>query len=323
MRPIWTGTLSFGLLNIPVSLMSGERRIDLHFRMLDSRDDSPVRYERVNSETGEEVPWKDVVKAFEYEKGSYVILADEDLKAAASGGRETVEMAAFVDESQIDSRYYEKPYVLVPGRKAEKGYVLLRETLRKLGKVGVARVVVRTREYLCLVKPLDDALVLILLRFPQELVALEDFNLPEKSASEYRISKAEVAMASQLIESMSGKWAPADYRDDFRDRLRKVIDKRISQKGGTTQVRDADEDLPEDATTNVVDFMSLLKKSLDSKKRTPAAKTAADKTGKTPVKKATAKTATKRKPPAKKLPAKKTSRTSVAKVARKPARTTA
>ncbi|MFY2763503.1 Ku protein [Arenimonas sp. MALMAid1274] len=303
MRPIWTGTLSFGLLNIPVSLMSGERRTDLQFRMLDSRDDSPVRYERVNSETGEEVPWKDVVKAFEYEKGSYVVLADEDLKAAAPGGKETVEMAAFVDEAQIDTRYFEKPYVLVPGRKAEKGYVLLRETLRKLGKVGVARVVVRTREYLCMVKPLDDALVLIILRFPQELVDLADFKLPGKATADYRISKSEVAMASQLIESMSGQWTPGEYRDDFRDRLRKVIDQRIHQKGGTTQVRDADEDLPEDATTNVVDFMSLLKKSLDSKKRTPAVgKSASRAAAEKPAarKKAPAKKATVKKAPAKK-----------------------
>jgi len=319
MRPIWTGTVSFGLLNIPVSLMSGERRIDLHFRMLDSRDDAPVRYERVNSETGEEVPWKDVVKAFEYEKGNYVVLAEEDLEAAAPAGKETVEMATFVDEDQIDTRYFEKPYVLVPGRKAEKGYVLLRETLRKLKKVGVGRVVIRTREYLCMVKPTDEALVLILLRFPQELVDLADFDLPDKQASEYRISKPEMDMAAQLITSMSADWTPGDFRDDFRDRLRKVIEERIEQKGGTTKVRDADADLPEDAATNVVDFMSLLKKSLDSKKRTPAAKTssgAADKPTKKPPTKAAAKKA-----PVKKAPTKKASKAPAASA--KPARKSA
>jgi DNA end-binding protein Ku len=294
MRAIWTGTVSFGLLNIPVSLMSGERRIDLHFRMLDSRNDAPVRYERVNSETGEEVPWKDIVKAFEYEKGNYVVLAEEDLKAAAPSGKETVEMATFVDEDVIDTRYFEKPYVLVPGKKAEKGYVLLRETLRNLGKVGVGRVVIRTREYLCMVKPMEDALVLILLRFPQEVVDLADFDLPEKATSEYRISKPEMDMASQLITSMSGKWTPTDFRDDFRDRLRKVIDERIQQEGGTTKVRDADADLPEDAATNVVDFMSLLKKSLEGKQRTPVAKaTKLDEPKKTASKKAPAKRASK------------------------------
>jgi DNA end-binding protein Ku len=239
--------------------------------MLDSRDQSPVRYERVNSETGEEVPWKDVVKAFEFDKGNYVVLEEEDFKAAAPESRETVEMSSFVDAGAIDTRYFEKPYVLVPGKKAEKGYVLLRETLEKLGKVGVARVVIRTREYLCMVKPHDDALLLVLLRYPQELVDLADYSLPEK-ASGYRISKAEMDMASQLIKSMAGEWRPDEYRDDYRDRLRKAIDQRINEKGATTRVDDDDGDVPEDATTNVVDFMSLLKKSLDSNRRTPAAK---------------------------------------------------
>ena len=118
-RPIWTGTLSFGLLNIPVSLMAGERRTDISFRMLDSRNNAAVRYERVNAETGEEVPWKEIVKAFEYSKGSYVVIEEEDFKRAAPEGREAVEMQAFVDEDAIDARYFEKPYILVPGKKAE------------------------------------------------------------------------------------------------------------------------------------------------------------------------------------------------------------
>jgi len=156
-RPIWTGTLSFGLLNVPVSLMSGERKTDLSFRMLDSRDRKPIRFERVNADTGEEVPWKDIVKAYEYDKGSYVVLDEADIKSAAPESHETVEVESFVDASQIDPRYFEKPYLLVPGKKAEKGYVLLRETLRSTGKVGIARVVVRTREYLCAVMPHEHA----------------------------------------------------------------------------------------------------------------------------------------------------------------------
>lgn len=135
-RPIWTGTLSFGLLNVPVSLMSGERSVDLHFRMLDSRSNTPIRYERVNAETGDEVPWKDIVKAFEYKKGSYVVLDPDDIKAASAEGREAVEVEAFVDAASIGPEYFEKPYVLVPGKKAEKGYVLLRETLKRTGKIG-------------------------------------------------------------------------------------------------------------------------------------------------------------------------------------------
>src|SRR4030095_9709088 len=138
-RPIWNGTISFGLLNVPVQLHSGERSLDLHFRMLDSRDNSPVRYERVNSETGEEVPWKEIVKGFEYSKGSYVVIDEEDIRKAAPESTGT---------DEIDRMYFEKPYYLVPGKKAEKGYVLLREVLAKTGKVGIARVVIRTRQYL-------------------------------------------------------------------------------------------------------------------------------------------------------------------------------
>jgi DNA end-binding protein Ku len=291
---IWTGTLSFGLLHVPIKLMSGERSVDLHFRMLDSRNNAPVRYERVNSETGEEVPWKDIVKAFEYDKGSYVVLEADDIKAASSEGKEAVEIEGFVDLKDIGLRHFEKPYVLVPGKKAEKGYVLLRETLRKTGKAGIARVVVRQREYLSAVVPHDDALVLILLRYQQELVDLGEFKLPEGKPSDYRISPKEIEMATQLIESMSVPWDPDDYKDDYRERLRAVIDKRMKSEGVVSP--EVDDEIERDGiATNVVDFESLLKKSISENKRTPARKSA-------PAKKAPAKKAAKaaRKPAAKK-----------------------
>jgi DNA end-binding protein Ku len=308
-RPIWTGTLSFGLLNVPVSLMSGERRTDIHFRMLDSRDNSPVRYERVNAETGEEVPWKDIVKAFEYDKGSYVVLEENDIKAAASEGRETVEVEAFVDAASIAPQFYEKPYVLVPGKKAEKGYVLLRETLAATGRVGIARVVIRTREYLSAVVPQGDALILMLLRYPQELVDVDDYKLPGGAVGDYRITAKELGMARQLIESMEGEWTPGDYRDEFRERLQAVIQKRLKSKGLVTPPDDGDgADAAEDATTNVVDFMALLEKSITDKKRTPARKTPVKKSARGTAKKAPAKkaSAVKKGPAAKKPAAKKT-----------------
>ena len=294
-RPIWTGTLSFGLLNVPVSLMTGERSVDLHFRMLDNRSNTPVRYERVNAETGEEVPWKEIVKAFEYAKGSYVVLEPEDIKSASSEGREVVDVKAFVDAESIGPEYFEKPYFLVPGKKAEKGYVLLRETLKRTGKIGIARVVIRTREYLSAVMPRGDALMLMLLRYPQELVDASDYKIPEGKASEYRVSDKEIQMAEQLIESMSDEWKPDDYRDEFRDRLRKVIEKRMKSKGVVTPPSDEETETPENATTNVVDFMSLLQQSLATNKRTPAKKAAA----KTP-RKTAAKAAPRKKAPAKK-----------------------
>jgi DNA end-binding protein Ku len=244
-----------------------------------------VRYERVNSDPGEEVPWKDIVKAYEYDKGSYVVLDEADIKAAAPESHEAVEIEAFVDAGSIGPSYFEKPYILVPGKKAEKGYVLLRETLVKTAKVGIARVVIRTREYLAAVMPQGDALVMILLRYPQELVDVEDFNLPSKSASEYRVSAKELEMARALIESMAGDWKPGDYRDEFRARLHKVIEKRLKQKGVVAAPAEDDTKLPENAATNVVDFMALLKDSISSKKRTPAKKAAPAKAAKKAVRK--------------------------------------
>ena len=286
-RPIWTGNLSFGLLNVPVALMPGTRSTDLSFRMLDARDRKPIRFERVNADTGEEVPWKDIVKAFEYDKGSYVVIEKEDIASAAPESHESVEIEAFVDEDAIDIRYFEKPYVLVPGKKAEKGYVLLRETLAKSKKVGVARVVIRTREYLSAVRPLGDALVLIMMRYPQELVDPAEYRIPEGKSGDYRVSAKELAMATQLVESMATKWNPADYHDEFRERLSDIIRKRIKQKGATAKVMDDDEPR-EDAATNVVDFVALLQKSL-GKQEPPAGKG----TRKAPARTVPRKTATK------------------------------
>lgn len=265
-RPIWNGTISFGLLNVPVQLYPGERGVDLHLRMLDSRDKSPIRYERINSETGEEVPWKDVVKAFEYEKGSYVVVDEKDLRAAHPEATETVDIEAFVEQDAIDPRYFEKPYYLVPGKKAEKGYVLLREVLKKAQKVGIAKVVIRTRQYLAAVMPLEDALILNLMRFPQELIAPDDYSLPEGTAAKYRVSSKEVEMATSLVESMSVPWKPTDYKDDFRDKLRKIISEQVAAKGRKRKPKSEDAAPAAGASTNVVDFMSLLKKSLENKK---------------------------------------------------------
>ena len=289
-RPIWTGTLSFGLLNIPVKLMTGERRVDLHFRMLDSRNKAPIRYERVNEETGEEVPWKEVVKAFEYDKGSYVVIEEADIAAAAPDHKETVDIDTFVDAASIGAEFYEKPYVLEPGKKAEKGYVLLREVLKRTGMVGVGRVVIRTREYLAAVVPQGDALMLMILRYAQELVDPSDYKLPEGSMTKWKISPREVEMAEQLIKSMSGEWKPDSYKDDFRQRLHKVIEQRVKSKK-VVRGKPADETkLPENAATNVIDFAELLKRSLEKKGGQGAAKRAAKKA---PAKK-TAKAAKKR-----------------------------
>lgn len=272
-RPIWTGTISFGLLQVPVRLMTAERRSDLHFHMLDSRDNSPIRYERVNSESGDEVPWKDVVKAFEYSKGNYVVIDKEDMKKAAPESAESVDIESFVDRSDIDLRYYEKPYYLLPAKRGEKGYVLLRETLRKAGLAGVARVVIRTREHLALLVAEERALLLMLLRYPQELIDEEDYELPAAGKGKLKISAKELEMASKLVESMHDPWKPADYRDDYRDKLTKVIERRLKSRDVVEDDVDDDESEAKADATNVVDFMALLKKSIAENKRQPAKST--------------------------------------------------
>ncbi|MGO1068710.1 non-homologous end joining protein Ku [Lysobacter sp. CA199] len=293
-RPIWTGTLSFGLLNIPVKLMTGERRVDLHFRMLDSRNKAPIRYERVNEETGEEVPWKEIVKAFEYDKGSYVVIEEADIAAASPDHKETVDIDTFVDADSIGAEFYEKPYVLEPGKKAEKGYVLLREVLKRSGKVGIGRVVIRTREYLAAVAPHEDALLLLILRYAQEIVDPSDYKLPEGGLAKWKISPREIDMAQQLIDSMSSEWKPQGYKDDFRERLHKVIEQRVKSKKVVRGKESDESKLPENAATNVIDFAELLKRSLAKKGGQAAAKKTARKSAAKASKKTVKKAAKKR-----------------------------
>jgi DNA end-binding protein Ku len=269
-RPIWSGTLTFGLLNVPVSLMSGEQRSRLHFHLLDGRDKKPVHYKRVNAKTGREVPWKEIVKGYEYEKGRFVVLDRSDIRAAAPESHETVEIQSFVDADSIPVQYFEKPYVLVPGKKAEKGYVLLRDTLAETGRIGIARVVIRTKEYLAAVKPDGDALLLLVMRYPEELVDREAFKLPHGAPASFRITAREQEMAKQLIGAMAGKWKPDQYEDDFARRLRATIRKKMKRKGAVVEAAEPEERAA--PASNVVDFMALLRDSIASNKRTPAGK---------------------------------------------------
>jgi DNA end-binding protein Ku len=264
-RALWSGSISFGLLNIPVQLMPGERRMDLHFHLMDTRNKARVRYQRINEETGDEVPWKDIVKAFEYKKGGYVVLEQEDVKAAAPESSQSVDIESFIPADAVGVEYFERPYYLVPSKKAAKSYVLLRETLKNLRQVGLSRVVIRTREHLALVMPHDDALMLLLLRYPQELVSADEYAFPDRSLSAYRLGKRELDMARQLVESMSAAWKPAMYRDEFRARLMKVIGARMRHKGA--RLEKAPEEQNAQAPDNVVDLMAALRRSLDTNSR--------------------------------------------------------
>lgn len=265
-RPIWKGAISFGLVHVPVTLFGLEKKVDLHFKLLDSRTKSTIRYERVNELTGEEVPWDKIVKGYEYSKNNFVILEEEDFKKAAAEATQTIDIIDFVEKDEISDLYFDKPYVLVPQRKAEKGYVLLRDVLEKSGRAGIAKVVIRTREYLSAVIPQERGLVLMLLRFSQELKPLSEFSLPEGPASDYKITAKEVQLATQLVDAQTSKWEPEKYKDDYRDELLKWIEAK-AEKGEVTALEAHDEEAEPEMATNVIDLVELLRKSVDGDKK--------------------------------------------------------
>ncbi|HET7315418.1 Ku protein [Salinisphaera sp.] len=204
-QAVWTGDIAFGLIQIPVKLYSAQRRTGLSFRMLDSRDAARVRFERVNDDTGEEVPWDQIVKGYEYDGGNYVLLDSADFEAAAEEPTREIEIERFVALDAIEPAYFEKPYYLIANQKKPKSYVLLRETLADTGQAGIAKIVIRGREHLCAIYAEDNALILNMLRFDQELRDLGNFSLPSGPVSDFDISKKEAAMAEELVESMSGE----------------------------------------------------------------------------------------------------------------------
>jgi len=269
-RPIWKGSISFGLVYVPVTLYNLEHNVDLHFKLLDSRNHSAIRYERINETTGEEVPWDKLVKGYEYTKGNFVIIEEEEFKKVAVEATQTIEIVDFIKKEEISDLYFDKPYILVPQKKAEKGYVLLRDVLQKSQRIGIAKVVIRTREYLSAVQPLESGLVLMLLRFAQEILPLSDFALPTQSAETYKISPKEVELATQLVDSQSSKWDPSKYKDEYREQLLKWIEEK-AEKGHVESIEQGGNEDAEVAT-NVVDLVELLRKSVSNQPSTARAK---------------------------------------------------
>ncbi len=255
MRAIWKGSISFGLVNIPVGLYSATKSAnDIKFRMLRDKDLSPVKYKRVAETDQKEVSWDNIVKGYEYEKGEFVILNDKDYERVNIKSNQTVDIQEFVELADIDPMFFDQPYYLAPEKGGDKAYSLLREALEKTGKVGIAKVVIKTREHLAAVKPSGKALVLELMHFPDELVAPTELTLPTSD-----VGKKELTMAESLIKGMTDKWEPEKYKDEYREALMKVIQEKISAGG---------KELPETKTkakkkSNVVDLVSILQQSLD------------------------------------------------------------
>jgi len=276
-RAIWKGNISFGLVNIPIALYAATRREELKFRLLRKDDLSPVNYKRVAEKDGKEVPWNQIVKGYEYEKGKYVVLRDEDFQRVDLEATQTVDIQDFVDLEEIDPMYFYKPYYLEPQKGGDKAYALLRDALKDTNKVGVAKVVIKTRQYLAGVKPEDGALVLELMHFADELADSEKLHVPRK----LEVGKREMDMARSLIGSMTSKWQPEKYKDDYREALMEVIEEKVEAGGKEIEQKPKKAPKP----TKVIDLVSVLQKSLEQSGAT---------------KKTTAKSRGKRKQPAKK-----------------------
>ncbi|MEI9999590.1 MAG: Ku protein [Verrucomicrobiota bacterium] len=254
MRSIWNGTISFGLVTIPVALYPATRREELSFRLLRKSDHSPVNYKRVAEADGKEVPWPEIVKGYEYEKGRFVVLQEEDFKRVdLEAAAQTIDIMDFVPADEINPMFFQKPYYLEPQKGGDKPYALLREALGDSGRIGIAKVVIRTREHLAGVKAQGDALILEIMHFADELVDAGDLKFPKSN----HVREREVTLARKLIDGMTDKWEPAKYTDEYRTQLMTMIEEKVKHPG-------AKHEKPRAAKkpSNVIDLMSVLEESL-------------------------------------------------------------
>jgi DNA end-binding protein Ku len=261
-RALWRGALSFGLVYVPVELYTASRDNTLPLHMLDSRDFSPVGYQRINKRTGKEVDWNNVVKGFEYKKGDYVVLTDADFKHANVKASETIEVETFCDAEDIPYLYYEKPYYLAPAKGGSKVYSLLRQAMSATGKVAVGTFVMHQRQHLCAVSPLESSLILLTLRFQDEIVPAS-----ERQTDSARVTSSELSMAKQLIQHMSGKFVPSHFKDTYRSDLRRRVQEKIRNK--EKHALDVEPPASERPKAEVIDLMAALKASLSKRKGRP------------------------------------------------------
>lgn len=295
MHAIWKGSISFGLVNIPIGLYPATSREELSFRLLRNRDLSPVNYKRVAEKDGKEVPWDQIVKGYEYEKGKFVVLREEDFKRVDIEATQTVDIQTFVPLEEVSPVFFYKPYFMEPQKGGDRAYLLLRDALEGSGKIGIAKVVIKTRQHLAAVKPQDGGLMLELMHFPAELRDTAEFRRPRES----KTTKKELDMAKALVQSMSESWKPEDYQDDYRDALQNMIEDKVARGGKAAPKLPAKR-----KPSNVIDLVSVLEQSLrggkkekSKEKEAPAKSTAAKKSPAKKVvpaaKKKTAKTARK------------------------------
>ncbi|SEC37159.1 Ku protein [Pseudomonas marginalis] len=275
-RAIWKGAISFGLVHIPVSLVSATSAQGVDFDWLDKRSMDPVGYKRINKATGKEVSKENIVKGVAFEKGRYVVLSEEEIRSAHPKSTQTIEIIAFVDSDQIPLPNIDTPYFLAPDKRGGKVYALLRETLNKTRKVALANVVLHTKQHLAAVMPLESALVLVMLRWPAEVRGLDELELPN-DVTKPSLAKGELDMAKRLVQDMSADWQPEDYRDSFQEKIMALVAKKA--KAGKIEDVESQEGSEERKSADVIDLTELLKRSLAGKPTTkkPAAKKAGKK----------------------------------------------
>lgn len=255
MAATWKGSISFGLVNIPVELHAAVKDSRPHFRMLHASDKSPVHYERVCERDGKTVAWADLVKGYEYSKGKFVVLTKEDFRAAAVEKTKTIDILDFVDPADVDDRFFDTSYYAVPGKGGDRGYALLREAIRESGQIGVGKVVLRDTQHLTALTVVEDALVLTMMRFADELVDVSRFRFPGRKD----MRPKELAMAKQLVTSLSEKWHPDKYEDDYRANLMRVIDAKLKGKEPDIEAEETT------APAGVVDLMEKLRQSIEGR----------------------------------------------------------
>lgn len=258
-RTLWKGAISFGLVYIPITLHSATAEHRMKFNLLDKRTMNPVGNQQVNKATGEAMQKEEIVKGFEYEKDQYVVVSPDEIKAALPKSTQTIEIEAFVDGNQIPSAYYNKPYYVAPAAKGNKPYLLLLETLRHTGKVGIAKVVISTRQHLAALFPSDEGLVLELLRWHDEVRDTAGLPLPDKSDA--KISPRELKMAEQLVNELADKWKPESFHDEFREKLEKVVEAKVKAGQGEHIMKPIEGEEMQ-ASADIIDLTELLRRSL-------------------------------------------------------------
>ncbi|MCB5208083.1 non-homologous end joining protein Ku [Methylovorus mays] len=261
-RALWKGAISFGLVHIPVELYPSHNAPGIDLDMLDRRDFSPVGYKRYNKTTGKEIHTEDIVKGYQYEKGEYVVLTDAEIRQANKEATQTIDIQAFVKVNEISPLYFEQPYYLKPAKGGEKVYALLRETLRTTDRIGIAQIVMRTKQHLAALMVVDQVIVLNMLRYAEDIRPPEELGLPGEDAPKVRVSDKEIKMAHALVEDMTEPWDPEQFHDRFRADIMALVKKKIRNKQTHALMEPEDEVPADNSASNIVDLMALLKESI-------------------------------------------------------------